>query len=186
MKWILVFFLTGCLTSRGFAVDQSKFRTCDQTSFCRRHRGEHSAALYKYRLDKKSVHFHLPSEENDAQKENAETVEKQKSSGLWKSLQDRILGGSDDSEGKKDPYYRGTVPTLTGVLVNTATKTSTGHKESLELSVYGKFHGRNKVKLYFLVQLLTVQFDQQCRMVCFDLGSQKFIRNIPALMRKLE
>lgn len=123
-----------------FAVDQSKFRTCDQTSFCRRHRGEHSAALYKYRLDKDSVHFHLPSERNDAD-ENAkaamEEARKLSKGGLWQSLKNGILGGSEDTDGKKDPYYRGTAPTLTGRLINMAPKTSTGHKERLELTLYG-------------------------------------------------
>lgn len=129
------------LTS-AFAVDQSKFRTCDQTSFCRRHRGEHSAALYKYRLDKDSVHFHLPSEGNidDAEKDEKEKAameEAKNKGGLWQSLKNGILGGSEDGDGKKDPYYRGTTPTLTARLINTAPKTSTGHKERLELSLYG-------------------------------------------------
>ncbi len=126
MQWTLTVFLACCLTSFGLAVDQSKFRTCDQTSFCRRHRGEHSATLYNYRLDKESVHFHRPPEETDAVGETEEAEEK-KNTGLWKSLQNRILGASEDSESEKDPYFRGTMPTLTGILTNTSTKTSTGY-----------------------------------------------------------
>jgi hypothetical protein len=30
------------------AVDRSKFRTCEQTSFCRRHRDNHSGGLYMF------------------------------------------------------------------------------------------------------------------------------------------
>jgi hypothetical protein len=161
MKTFLVLFLTGWTISFGFAVDQSKFRTCDQTSFCRRHRGGHSAALYKYRLDKDSVQFHIPSEENDAVKEAAADAaaeaEAKNNAGLWKSLQDRILGGSEDTDSEKDPYFRGTAPTLTGVLVNNVAKTSTSHKEKLELSVHGEFLMiKSYEKLFYPLSLLTL------------------------------
>jgi alpha 1,3-glucosidase len=126
------------------AVDQSKFRTCAETSFCRRHRGQHSAALYKYRVDKDSVHFHIP--EKDEAKEEVVGVEKG-NNGLWKSLQDRILGGSQDGEGEKDPHVRGPPPTLTGLLVNSAAETSTGHKEKLEFSVHAMADGLVRMRV---------------------------------------
>lgn len=146
MQWTLTVFLACCLTSFGLAVDQSKFRTCDQTSFCRRHRGEHSATLYNYRLDKESVHFHRPPEETNSVGETEEAEEK-KNTGLWKSLQNRILGASEDSESEKDPYFRGTMPTLTGILTNTSTKTSTGHKEKLEFSVHAMSDGLLRLRI---------------------------------------
>ena len=80
------------------------------------------------------MHFHLPSEKAEQEKEAEEDDEK-KNAGLWKSFQNRILGGSDDTENEKDPHFRGTAPTLTGFLTNVAAKTSTGHKEKLEFSV---------------------------------------------------
>jgi alpha 1,3-glucosidase len=153
MKWslLLVLTLTTCLTSRGFAVDQSKFRTCSQTSFCRRHRGQHSAALYKYKVDTQSVHFHIPSkeeEEGTKKQANEDAAANNKDShGLWKSLQDRLLGGSADSENEKDPYVRGPPPTLTGLLVNTAAETSTGHKESLEFTVHAMADGLVRLRV---------------------------------------
>ena len=43
--------------------DRSKFRTCDQTSFCRRHRNGKSKQGFEYRLDPASIKFH-PLNEN--------------------------------------------------------------------------------------------------------------------------
>mmetsp|Transcript_1229 Transcript_1229/g.2479 ORF Transcript_1229/g.2479 Transcript_1229/m.2479 type:complete len:1054 (-) Transcript_1229:66-3227(-) len=153
MQGLLQLLLLLGITS-AFAVDQSKFRTCDQTSFCRRHRGEHSAALYKYRLDKASVHFHLPKEADEDEKEKAaiEEAKKQSKGGLWQSLKQGILGGSEDGDSKKDPYYRGTTPTLTGHLINTAPKTSTGHKERLELSLYAMSQGLLRLRITEIYQ----------------------------------
>lgn len=149
MKSSLVLLFVGCLTIQGFAVDQSKFRKCTETSFCRRHRGEHSAALYKYRVDKASVHFHIPKKEKEEEKaaEADAAAEKANNSGLWKSLHDRILGGSPDGENEKDPYVRGPPPTLTGLLVNTAAETSTGHKEMLEFSVHAMADGLVRMRV---------------------------------------
>jgi alpha 1,3-glucosidase len=148
MQRSLLLLFAGCwLTSFGMAVDQSKFRKCSQTSFCRRHRGEHSAALYKYRIDNDSVHFHVPSlgEEDEGPREKKDT-----NGGLWKSLQDRILGESGDDE--KDPYFRGPPATLTGLLVNTAAETSTGHKEKLEFSVHAMSDGLVRMRVTELYQ----------------------------------
>jgi len=147
--WIFVWWsgLAGCLINTGMAVDQSKFRTCEQTSFCRRHRGQHSASLYQYRIDQDSVKFHLPNEKDpsggsDIVEQSIEDEKKEgvnTGTGLWKSLQDRILGGyhsDEDSKNQKDPYVMGPPPTLTGTLVNTAIETSTGTKERLEFSIH--------------------------------------------------
>ena len=149
MKSSLVLLFVGCLTIQGFAVDQSKFRKCTETSFCRRHRGEHSAAMYKYRVDKASVHFHIPEKEKEEEKAAGAdaAAEKANNNGLWKSLHDRILGGSPDGENAKDPYVRGPPPTLTGLLVNTAAETSTGHKEKLEFSVHAMADGLVRMRV---------------------------------------
>ena len=83
------------------AVDRSKFRTCDQTSFCRRNRHAKRAEVYSLT----DVHFHSPMTRD---KEGTST---QRKSSVW----ERILGGGSE-EDTVDPYYRGTTPTLTGVL----------------------------------------------------------------------
>ena len=157
--------LACCILATGMAVDQSKFRTCEQTSFCRRHRGQHSASLYQYRIDKDSVTFHLPNENRDGlndfydegtDKANHD-VENQNENGeagigLWKSLQTRILGSTSSDADRsferiKDPYVRGPPPTLTGTLVNTAEETSTGKKEYLEFALYALSDGLVRVRI---------------------------------------
>ena len=122
LLWPVV--LACCILATGMAVDQSKFRKCEQTSFCRRHRGQHSASLYEYRVDENSVTFHLPNENKDDSDDSREQKKNVGSNadadtGLWKSLQNRILGGSSfhsngSSEHTKDPFVRGPPPTLTG------------------------------------------------------------------------
>lgn len=134
------------------AVDQSKFRKCEQTSFCRRHRGQHSASLYEYRVDENSVSFHLPNENKDDSDEKNVGSNPDADTGLWKSLQNRILGGSSfhsngSSEHTKDPFVRGPPPTLTGTLVNTATETSTGKKEYLEFSIFALSDGLVRARI---------------------------------------
>jgi len=149
------------------AVDQSKFRTCDQTSFCRRHREKHSASLYQYRINEESVTFHIPKATSDAASEANEgdrdvdnhSAEKNNkndgdaaNAGLWKSLQDRILGGrsvdnKDSTKHLKDPHVRGPPPTLTGTLVNTAAETSTGKKEYLEFAIYALSDGLIRARI---------------------------------------
>lgn len=158
------------------AVDQSKFRTCEQTSFCRRHRGQHSTSLYEYRIEEETVHFHVPGGGIDATDMDearagagaavgvaagGETMGRGKpkdgddaapTAGIWKSLQDRILGGGSGDEGSaktnvKDPYVRGPPPTLTGRLVNTATETSTGKTEHLEFSVHALSDGLVRLRI---------------------------------------
>lgn len=143
------------LTSCAMAVDQSKFRTCSQTSFCRRHRGGHSKDLYKYKILEESVHFHIPSVEEFVEKPRKET-------GLWKSFQDRILGGSEDTDNSnaKDPFVKGPAPQLTGLLVNTASETSTGHKEKLEFSVHAMADGLVRLRITEVYQEAGTPFEK--------------------------
>lgn len=135
-----------CLSiyATAFAVDRSKFRTCDQTSFCRRHREKASGTLYKYKLVKDSLHFHLPSE---GDKDKADKPADGESS-LWKSFSTRILGGK--GEDKLDPYVRGAPPTLTGTLVNTSPQTSSGLHEELQWSVHAMADGLVRVRIHEL------------------------------------
>lgn len=117
------------------AVDRSKFRTCSQTSFCRRHRENHSSRLYNYVLDKESVHFHV------MEKEKGHTEDK---AGLWKSLQQRILGHRGEDV---DPYVQGPPPTLTGLLKNKAPETSSSNEETLHWSVHAMADGIVRMRI---------------------------------------
>jgi len=113
------------------AVDRSKFRTCSQTSFCRRHRANKSAVLYNYKVVPESVHFHLPEASPSSQQLESETY-------FWSKLKKGILGGGDN---KLDPNMRGPGPTLTGRITNQATVTSTGTKEDLQFTVHALADG---------------------------------------------
>jgi mannosyl-oligosaccharide alpha-1,3-glucosidase len=101
------------------AVDRSKFRTCQQTSFCRRHRGSAeggtgSGSKQRFRLIRDSVHLHLPDHLLDQKKASEEKEEaehgnnkpaseeghhdKEGEESVWKSLQRRLLGAVTSSE----------------------------------------------------------------------------------------
>lgn len=54
----LPFAVTSSFLPLAMAVDRTKFRTCQQTSFCRRHRHGKSKRLYDYRLVGESVRIH--------------------------------------------------------------------------------------------------------------------------------
>ena len=131
------------------AVDRSKFRTCQQTSFCRRHRHGHSASLYQYKLLKDTVHLHVPSPsdkgEGGSESEGGGAAaavdggKHQQGGGVWQSIQRRLLGdhsgnaavsGSLPDESNRPP------PTLTGTIVNKAPETSSKTTEHLQWSVY--------------------------------------------------
>jgi len=43
------------------AVDRSKFRTCEQTSFCKRHRSSKSKPAFEYAIIPQSIHIHVDS-----------------------------------------------------------------------------------------------------------------------------
>lgn len=124
---------------QGFAVDRTKFRTCDQSSFCRRHRKKASSSLYKYRLAPDSLKFYVPNAE-----ETNDTEQGQDSS-LWKSFSKRLLG---KGEKPVDPYVRGTPPTLTGKLINVSPETSTGGEETLVWSVHAMVDGLVRMRVH--------------------------------------
>lgn len=136
------------------AVDRSKFRTCQQTSFCRRHRHGRSKKLYDFRLDGSSVMVH-PVEKKKKKKKKvvdksvvaggvtASTTkggaDSSSSGGLLSKFSRRIMGnkiGSTEElfiEGEDDPYVRGPSPVFTARLVNAAPFTSS----ELSAKTYG-------------------------------------------------
>lgn len=117
------------------AVDRSKFRTCEQTSFCRRHRHAAHGSLFRYKLVEESIQFHTsnPATDNIAEQEAAVTdaeapseAEAAAADGVWQSIQRRLLGNTKSGEGvmkhqnSTEPSLRGPAPTLTGRLHNVA------------------------------------------------------------------
>eukprot|EP00535_Pseudo-nitzschia_heimii_P003333 CAMPEP_0197181398 /NCGR_PEP_ID=MMETSP1423-20130617/5699_1 /TAXON_ID=476441 /ORGANISM="Pseudo-nitzschia heimii, Strain UNC1101" /LENGTH=1025 /DNA_ID=CAMNT_0042631639 /DNA_START=168 /DNA_END=3245 /DNA_ORIENTATION=- len=90
--------------------------------------------------------------DNSVEENNIERVDT--NTGLWKSLQDRILGGraagdaiDSSSENVKDPFVKGPRPTLTGILENVAKETSTGKKEYLEFAIFALSDGLVRVRI---------------------------------------
>ena len=131
------------------AVDRTKFRTCAQTSFCRRHRTNKSAVLYNYKVLPGSVHFHLPEEPIHTPPQEAATAGAG-TGDFWSKFSQRILGGPNDnnnSNNKLDPHFRGPGPTLTGVLTNAAAQTSTSQKEQLQFTVHAMADGLIRLRI---------------------------------------
>jgi len=104
------------ITTLVMAVDRSKFRTCDQVSFCRRHRlpidsndasGFHSS-MPKYNLSKSSLQVGFAVEEESSKKPAQK----------WSNIFSRQ---SKDLNGGADPYRRGPKPYVTASLVPEAT-----------------------------------------------------------------
>jgi len=140
-----------CLPSLAFAVDRAKFRTCEQTSFCRRHRDDHSSRMYRYRLVKDSVIFHdIPKADAESKGVEAAEEEIKSKGGLWGSLSRNLgLSGDDTANAHKGPdiYVRGPEPTMTGILLNAAAETSTGEAEQLNWSVTAMADGLVRMRI---------------------------------------
>ena len=125
------------------AVDRSKFRTCEQTSFCRRHRHDKHGSLFQYKLLPETMHFHFEkASEGDLKEGKVQENENPSTEGVWQSLQRRFLGNSHRDLKKtdsaaRDVYVRGPLPTLTGRLQNVGEGSSTQpvYEQQLEWSV---------------------------------------------------
>ena len=104
-------------TLTALAVDRSKFRTCQQTGFCRRQRHFTGGGPYEYVLLPESIQVH----EDKDEKIKDEVPKKEEKEGVWNSLSKRILGSSKDTDikqnGPLDPYLRGPNPQITGKIV---------------------------------------------------------------------
>eukprot|EP00586_Coscinodiscus_wailesii_P019518 CAMPEP_0172503312 /NCGR_PEP_ID=MMETSP1066-20121228/168103_1 /TAXON_ID=671091 /ORGANISM="Coscinodiscus wailesii, Strain CCMP2513" /LENGTH=1025 /DNA_ID=CAMNT_0013278997 /DNA_START=155 /DNA_END=3232 /DNA_ORIENTATION=+ len=113
-------------------VDQSKFRTCQQTSFCRRHR--HRKPRHHFRLDPTSLQFILsPSSSTDGAAAAAPAK-------TGRGLMSRFFGGkSGDADATEDVYVRGPAPVLEGSLSN--------GRERLMLAVYFQDSGVSRVRI---------------------------------------
>jgi mannosyl-oligosaccharide alpha-1,3-glucosidase len=139
MRSLEVIVCLSIYTITALAVDRSKFRTCDQTSFCRRHRAKASGSLYRYKLLPESLHFHIPLTAGTDEEASSSASS---SSSLWKSFSSRILGSKEEGN-KLDPYVRGAPPTLTGTLQNMAIRT-----EYLQWSVHAMADGLVRIRIH--------------------------------------
>ena len=162
-RYQILFLMLGlftCITSFTLvmAVDRSKFRTCSQTSFCRRHRQGRSKAIYKYNLDPTSIQFHPlvkggdehqqqqpPQEEEDAVNKEDSTNPGYMSK-IKQMLTRQTLQNENESIG--DPYVKGPKPFFTAKLVNSAPITSTGSQnERLNIGVHLHEDGVARIRI---------------------------------------
>lgn len=106
-------------TLTAMAVDRSKFRTCQQTSFCRRQR-PYSGGSYSYALVPDSLQLieEAGGVASEEERKPPEEEASRGSGGVWKSLSQRLLGGSsgrdESKDGALDPYVRGPAAQVTG------------------------------------------------------------------------
>ena len=129
------------------AVDRSKFRTCQQTSFCRRHRHGKSKRLYDYKLVSDSVELHnVKDAVAKASSLSAAAVASEN-----RGLLSKFLGGHSSSETEKseDPFVRGPPPIFTAKLTNIAPFTSS----MLTAQTYGEDCDLSKMNLEEDLQL---------------------------------
>ena len=159
------------------AVDRSKFRTCQQTSFCRRHRHGKSKRLYTYKIldDSIKVHRRGSSNNNNAATENDGVVaattdntvgiggaveEHQGGGGLLSKFSRKLMMGnnkdsisssdSTTSSSKGVDNFMGPTPIFTAKLVNIAPFTSS----ALTAQVYGNNNNNcNNIKSNFEEEL---------------------------------
>ena len=140
----LPFAVTSSFLPLAMAVDRTKFRTCQQTSFCRRHRHGKSKRLYDYRLVGESVRIHrggdaIAADDDGVATAAAAGVASGGGGGsLLSKISRKLLLGKHEGVpatggGGRDPYVRGPTPIFTAKLSNVAPFTST----ALTAQAYG-------------------------------------------------
>ena len=131
------------------AVDRAKFRTCAQTSFCRRHRGGHSAGLYQFKLKKDSIQFQIPNEDKatHTKTDPAPPVDEVPKATMLQSLTSRILGNRNKDKGYSsynDEHFKGPSAAFLATLVNTANNKK---EEELALSLHLHEDGVTRLRI---------------------------------------
>ena len=156
------------------AVDRSKFRTCSQTSFCRRHRNGRSKPIYQYKLDPKTIQFHpthdiqqntssssdastnavdMDEKRNIMLNNNEDGSKNEKPSSYMQKIKTMLTGKPIDHESNTnnsneiDPYVRGPKPFFTATLHNEAMITSTGMDENLNLAIHLHENGVARIRI---------------------------------------
>jgi mannosyl-oligosaccharide alpha-1,3-glucosidase len=104
------------------AVDRTKFRTCEQTSFCRRHRQEEEGRrpFPQYQLLPETLEYHPPTAQ-DLKPNAAASADTSATNSLWSTINRHLMGGGSQESSNHaatsvlgDPYVHGPTPTLTG------------------------------------------------------------------------
>ena len=131
------------------AVDRAKFRTCAQTSFCRRHRGGHSAGLYQYKLKKDSIQFQIPDDDKatGTKTDPEPPVDEVPKPTMLQTLKSRILGSRNEDKGSSsnnDEHFKGPSAAFMATLVNTGNNKK---EEELALSLHLHEDGVTRLRI---------------------------------------
>lgn len=144
------------------AVDRSKFRTCQQTSFCRRHRLNRSYPAFDYKILPQSIQLHTESDGENGAMDQHDNTNPTSNVNYYQKIK-RLLKGEDHkpvpneiyNQHSSDPYYRGPKPFLTASVINQSKhsyypkKATNGdiEDERLELSLYLLKDGVARIRL---------------------------------------
>lgn len=135
-------------TSSNFVlgVDRSKFRSCQDTSFCRRHRFGQSRSSYKYQVLPDTIQFFtkLTPESNDHYYSERQP---QNGEGLIATIMKNIVSSKNSTSTQGDPFFRGPSKIFSAKLINTSPITSTGESEMLLLNVHIHRDGVARIRL---------------------------------------
>jgi len=151
------------------AVDRSKFRTCDNTSFCRRNRDGRNKLAYQYNLDPLSIQYHPhpnnqhssnvetdeQNEQQQKQQEQDQQQEEPRKRGYIQSLKQMLSKSSsnqNENSNKIDPHFLGPNPFFTANLINTSpfvgkTNLNPQSKEQLNLSIHLHDNGIARIRI---------------------------------------
>ena len=141
------------------AVDRTKFRTCSNTSFCRRNRNGRNQPMYSYRILPNSImihKYHDNSMKSEERRENSSTdadvgkeaqeEELGKLGGYYQKIK-RLLSSDNNDPIAKDTFSFPTqIPFLTATLEN-ASSMKALEEERLDLSVYFYENGVLRMKI---------------------------------------
>ena len=107
------------------AVDHSKFRTCDQTSFCRRHRDSPPHHSRQFKVDASSIKFSFPGTKDNEKDSESTEGSRNKEGGIWNTL-----FGSLSPSSAPHREYLGPPPLLTALL------NSNDSREQLQMNIH--------------------------------------------------
>jgi len=140
------------------AVDRAKFRTCTQTSFCRRHRFHKPKVTYN--VDENSIRY-LPCNDGgdeNAENDNNEEEDAEEKSGLWNKIISSASRFTKNPEeqpstkdvlcNKKSSYYIGPKPIFYAELVPTSTyKLNNNNNKALTLTIHVHSNGIFRIRV---------------------------------------
>jgi mannosyl-oligosaccharide alpha-1,3-glucosidase len=155
---VLVAFILPLLSqpfSLVMAVDRTKFRTCSNSSFCRRNRNGRNQPMYSYRILSNSLMIHKNDDDNKKNNDSeehqmseevdgTEEIERGRLGGYYQKIK-RLLSQENDPV-TKDSTFPPQIPFLTATLENTSSLKAL-KEERLDLHLYFYQNGVLRMKI---------------------------------------